>query len=748
MAKIDSINRVLVLEKFNDKVSAKIAGKERPLSILNALKGAVDPDTDTFNYKQVDVAGLEVSSFDDFLERFAPDLYQGFQKDDNGGYFVYSTDPSDIPEALPMKFERTAFYKAAIDMYEKKAVVGKSNYEFDYSCFSKLISPSTMLKEIKNKRREYLYLVQKCLEAKDNKNTALQKSYTKKIKNTITEINETYKDNPTALLCLNVADLQKKLGINSDNNGKSSSIGIDTTKRDTYRLAYNSDGDIVKEKVLVTDINTNVNQKISLETRANNQATKLLESNIRGNENTSESDAYTQNLVISAYSDNTGIVASEDIPKLKKRYEVQKSFYKASQDSLLKAINKIIEKIIDVKALFDNAGGNCSVIIANCTADEIVSDSNIKRYFKEYMDNINGNIEKRIWFAVLPQIDDEDLVNRDNAGRLYTPDIPDADESVNEEDIVIDVEQDNDTDSEMSDDIDLDDADETEAKQDLISLDTAKQIMDILSEAKCTTFFGYKGCEKTGFSKMNKKVLDMYKKKLDIINSRYSVFAYPNFTLMSGIQAGDIEVADGETIQNPGLYLDAPYVAAGLVIKSLDSRQLEKMKFNVNKDLPKVCVRFDFEDSDNKYKVISNMNCEEILSYDKDLINELSEEPFGFFFDCCGYYNNEKVKNSFVKYARNMAKGENRIFTTLVKDFIFLEAADGEGTISKKKFDGYKAENKWSRDSYNGCINNPLHNGEELGYKEKDGKFYSYVKFTNGDKEDKFDDFVIENTEE
>ncbi|MCI5910040.1 MAG: hypothetical protein MRZ46_00110 [Oscillospiraceae bacterium] len=748
MAKIDSINRVLVLEKFNDKVSAKIAGKERPLSILNALKGAVDPDTDTFNYKQVDVAGLEVSSFDDFLERFAPDLYQGFQKDDNGGYFVYSTDPSDIPEALPMKFERTAFYKAAIDMYEKKAVAGKSNYEFDYSCFSKLISPSTMLKEIKNKRREYLYLVQKCLEAKDNKNTALQKSYTKKIKNTITEINETYKDNPTALLCLNVADLQKKLGINSDNNGKSSSIGIDTTKRDTYRLAYNSDGDIVKEKVLVTDINTNVNQKISLETRANNQATKLLESNIRGNENTSESDAYTQNLVISAYSDNTGIVASEDIPKLKKRYEVQKSFYKASQDSLLKAINKIIEKIIDVKALFDNAGGNCSVIIANCTADEIVSDSNIKRYFKEYMDNINGNIEKRIWFAVLPQIDDEDLVNRDNAGRLYTPDIPDADESVNEEDIVIDVEQDNDTDSEMSDDIDLDDADETEAKQDLISLDTAKQIMDILSEAKCTTFFGYKGCEKTGFSKMNKKVLDMYKKKLDIINSRYSVFAYPNFTLMSGIQAGDIEVADGETIQNPGLYLDAPYVAAGLVIKSLDSRQLEKMKFNVNKDLPKVCVRFDFEDSDNKYKVISNMNCEEILSYDKDLINELSEEPFGFFFDCCGYYNNEKVKNSFVKYARNMAKGENRIFTTLVKDFIFLEAADGEGTISKKKFDGYKAENKWSRDSYNGCINNPLHNGEELGYKEKDGKFYSYVKFTNGDKEDKFDDFVIENTEE
>lgn len=758
MAKIDNINRILILDKFNDKVSVKIDGKTRPLTILDALNDAVDPDTNTFNYRQVDMKGLEVNSFNEFLERFAPDLYQGFQTDDNGGYFVYSSDPTDIPGALPMKFERTAFYKAAIDMYEKKAVAGKSNYEFDYSCFSKLISPDTMLKDIKSKRREYLYSIQKCLEAKNSKNTALEKSYTKKIKNTLTEIKETYKDNPTLLLCLSVADLQKKLGINSNDDGKVSSPAIATSKRDTFRLIYNGDGDIVKEKVVITNTGSLTDATMLLETRANNQSIKLLEAKIKeGNENISEGDEYTQNLVISAYSDNTGIVASDNIPKLQKRYEIQKAFYKASQDSLLKAINKIIEKIIDVKALFDNAGGNCSVIIANCTADGIASDSTIKENFEKFMININSNIEKKIWFAVLAQIDDDDLVDRDNAGKIYTPDIPTVDDYGEEKEGFIYAEPSEYGDPEAiidEDEINLYEDEETTTKQELISLETAKQIIDILSKAKCITFFGYKGCEKTGFSKMNKKLLDTYKGKLKGVNSKYSVFAYPNFTLMSGMQAGDIKVAVGETIQNPGLYLDAPYIAAGLVIKSLDSKQLEKMKFKTHKDLPKACVRFDFEDSsddyNNRYKVISNMNCEEILSYDKDLLEALDDEPFGFFFDCCAYCSNgEKVKNSFVRYARNTAKGENRIFTTLVKDFICLEVANGEIKIQKKTIDNYKANNKWSRDNYNGCINIPLRHGEEFGYKEKEGEYYPYVMFNNGNEEDRFDDFeIIDNTED
>ncbi len=761
MAKIKKINRVLVLEKFNDETVIEIGKEKKPMSLLLAL-GEGEQEDGSFSSRDVDTTALEVHSFTEFLERFAPTIYQGFQKDDNGGYFVYSTDPDEIPGAVPMRFDRTAFFKAAVDMYEKKAVSGQNNYEFDYSCFSKLISPETTLKEVKKKRRELQYATLKMLESKEAKNTALEKKYKKKAIGIVTDVVENYRDNPTALLCLNVADLQVKLGINSDVSGAGDSVpSLSTTKRESFRITYNSDGDIVKEKITVADLgNGTTNPALLLQTKAERAIVQLLEMKVKSIGNSSEGDAYAQKLILSTYSGNTGIIEPEDIPKLQRKYEIQKAYYKSAQDGLLKAINKIIEKMLDVKAMFDNAGSDIVAIIANCTAEDITDDDKMHEYFKNYMININNNIDQKIWFAVLPQIDDEDLVDRDSAGRVYTPEIPNAEIDETNQDNVIDVEYTS-TDSEVetSSDINNDtnpwnnDDDESTSKSPLITLTSAKQIIVDLEKAKCTTFFGFKGCEKTGFKKMNKVRLNQYKDKLKDIKSRYAVFAYPNFTLMSGIQAGNIEVAPGETIENPGLYIDAPYVAVGLVLKSLDSRELEKAKFKIHKELPFPCVRFDFEDIANefecRYKLLTNMNCEEILKYDIDLLEELDTSPFGFFFDSVGYYNGEKVRNSFVKYARNMGSGENRFFTTLVKDFIWLEMANGEQKIGVNAINSYMQKNKWNRDTYNGCVNNPLRHGEEYNYEEVNGKLRLYVKFNGVQDNDRFDDLeIVNNTEE
>lgn len=119
MSKIEEINRVLVLEKFNDKTFYEINGKRYPLSLTLALKDGIDPDSGEFSYRDAEknIRALEVHSFEEFLKRFSPVIYQGFQVDDNGGYFVYSTNPDDIPGAQPMEFDRTAFYEAAVEMY-------------------------------------------------------------------------------------------------------------------------------------------------------------------------------------------------------------------------------------------------------------------------------------------------------------------------------------------------------------------------------------------------------------------------------------------------------------------------------------------------------------------------------------------------------------------------------------------------------------------------------------------------------
>ena len=544
---------------------------------------------------------------------------------------------------------------------------------------------------------------------------------------------------------MSVADLQAKLGISSDSsNANNGTPALETTKRDTYRLTYNSEGDIVKEKVIITNPNGVAgNPSMLLEDRATKQVQLLLESKIKTNGEVSDGEAYTQNLVIDAYSGNTGIVASEDIPKIRRKYEIQKACYKAAQDSLLKAVNKIIEKMLDVKAMFDNAGGDLDVVISNCTADELVTDRHVYEYFENFMKNMNNNIPTKFWFAVLPQIDDDDLVDREHAGVTYTPNILDADDSVIDADYT--EESPAQKESAVNDDDlwDEDDTEEPTTKQNLISLDDAKQLLLILNEAKCTTFFGFKGCEKTGFSKMTKNRLQVYKKKLDGINSRYSVFAYPNFTLMSGLQAGNIEVAQGETIENPGLYLDAPYIAVGLTVQSLNSNELKKLGFNVHKDLPSSSVRFDFEDDDNCYKVITNMNCEEALKYDKSLLDELDENPFGFFFDCVGYYNGNRVRNAFVKYARNMANG-GRIFRTFVRDYIWIEISEGKEKVQKGKIDDFKAKHKWERDAYIDCINNPLRRGESYFLDEsEDGKSSFKIHFNDGR-----DDEVVDELEE
>lgn len=742
MAELKEISRVLVLESFNDK-----------LSLPTVLNDAKDPETNEFNYRRVNIDGLRVRSFDEFIKKFAPDIYQGFKVDENGGYFVYSTDPYEIPDSHPMPIDKTSFFKAALDLYTKKGVSGDSNFEFDYSEFSKYISPQNAMKEIKKKRRELEYTTQKMLEAIDQGNSVQSKNYKKKAKNIVNDIKSNYQNNPTALLCLSIADLENKLSISLADSG-SGKAGL-PAPADTYRLIYNKDGDIVKEKVRNTSPNGIGGNTALLENKASEQVALLLDKTFR-TDGASESEQYQQELVISVCSGNTGFLPDDveernkRMKKLQRQYEVKKQFYKASQDSLLKSINKIIEKMLDVKALFDNSNGKADVIIANCSAQDLV-DGEMKEMFADYMKNLNNNINDKIWFAVLPQIGDEDLVDPENSGRIYTPDIPLADdEDENDTEKVI---RDIDTEPADKENNIWEDDDEEEtvtSTHELTSLSTAKILIDIFDKAKCIVFFGYKGGRKTGFSCMKKSMLDKYRDKLKSIKTPYAVFSYPNFTLMSGEQAGDIAVAQGEKIENPGFYLDAPYFAAALTIRSLNNTELDKLGFMVNENLPDVCVRFDFEDSSNDYecrnKITTNMNCEEKLKYDTELMEELIRSPFGFFFDPVSYYNGEPVKNTVVRYARNMAAKENRIFTTLVKDFIWLDMAKGEIKISKKKIDEYKSRNRWSR--YENFINNPLRRGEEFGAYEVDGKLRAYVKFDASDEKNLIDGLEVDDTEE
>ena len=485
MAEVKEISSVLVVEKFNDKSACEINGRIKPMSLPQALKDAKDVETGDFDYRKVDIGALRVSSFNDFLNRFAPDIYQGFRMDENGGYFVYSIDPDEVEGGLPMKFDKTAFFKAALDLYEKKGVSGDSNYEFDYSDFAKYISPKNTLKTVKEQRRELEYATLKLLEAKGNGNSAEEKKYKKKAKGIVEDIKHNYMNNPTALLCLSIADLENKLSI-SDNSGGKGTLSLPEPSA-SYRLTYNMDGDIIKEAINTTSPNSVNDPQAMLEDKAAKQVALLMNKEFKAEDEDSDGEKYEKELVTTVFSGNTGIIAANDeerlkeVKRLQKQYEVKKQFYRASQDSLLKAVNKLIERMLDVKALFDNSCGKAKVIISNCTAQEL-AESDIKDMFAKYMKNINNNIDAKIWFAVIPQIGDDTLVDSDRAGVIYTPEVETVGDDEDEKDDIIDIETDTSPDSEP--DLWDDEDDEPAATAEYTSINTAKMLIDIFEKAK------------------------------------------------------------------------------------------------------------------------------------------------------------------------------------------------------------------------------------------------------------------------
>lgn len=728
MANIQKINRVLLIEKFCDNIASEKTKGTHPDNLYMALMDAVDDGK--FDYRKVDIENLKVKNFEEFKNRFSPIIYQGWLHNGQEDYPVYSTEMRE--GFIPVSFDKNVFFNAAIDLYEKKKNSGSSNFDFDYSCFSLLVSPESSLKEIQNQRRQLNYSMMKMLEAKRDNNTSLAEAYAKKCWNIGQEATKKYNGNITALLALNIADMEVKLGL-TDSANKSISSGADDKKiPEAFRIEFNDEGGLVKKKI-ATNINNNINPGLSLPDKASSQVKKLLTVQLKDN----QSSDYNKELLISCFDKDNGLVNQQMDEEAKKammvRYNQFKAIYSASMENLLNSVNEIIEKMLDVKALFDNAEGEISVIVANSTASELAHPDVVDK-FSSFLKNFNGNVDEKIWFAVLPQIDDNELVNTKPV-MLRAIDSNSISNDEDEQDI-IDVELDSNEDENINfDDVDWESySDEGESNSKYTSIEVAKQLIEKLAEAKCMTFFGYKGCEATGFGCMNKAKLDAYISRLSTINSDYAVFSYPNFTLMSGIEAGNIPVAHDEYIKNPGLFIDAPYVAAGLVMKSLNSKVLkEKYKYKVKEELGKVCVRFDFESDEDEYKnryaVCTNMNCEQLLKYEDELLKQIADKPFGFFFDYYGFYKGTKVKNAFVKCARTMSTKDNRIFATLVKDYIFLDAANGNIGISKATFDKYKENHKWRDTEY---INNPLRDGDSYGYKEdENGTIKGFVHFAN-----------------
>lgn len=657
---------------------------------------------------------LEVSSFGEFAEKFIPTVWEWTEVeineyDEQQFRFRYSVEKPQKPNAKQIDLTKNEFYNMIMDLYNKKSASGENNISFDYSRVEKLLAPKETLEKAKRLRKSLDYNFEELNKLPESRKTDRTKRI-KEINETRKEIVKQYKDNFLGCVRLALADTEQKLQLTAPKNSDTSET-LENITIVPCLPRFTETGDI--EYVQIEDSNVEQVQQIA------GSSQQLLMQHISndfekysGYDDDDGSKTFVKSMILSNYCGDNSIVAQsrEVLIQNKNKYTIM---YKNAQEEFISAISGVVEKILNIKIFFEHATVDgkklkAPLIISNCKAD-ILLEPEVLEKFKKYIKStsIEPDVNK-IWFSILPAIGDADFIDEESQ----------SDSSL--------------------DDLDFDSEDSQSrcnifGGQSLMSRDTAKQMIDILSENKIITFFNYKANEKTGFYKFNVEIIEQYKEKLENFKGNsYAVFTYPNFTILpkreTTIKVGEIMVngiITNQYMDISGVYVDSSYVSAGMMVGIQNPEYLKSKNYKVDLDLP--CVRFNIEDEDNRFKILSKLNRETTQKWAIGIEDEIGKDMFGFCF--CGnlkYFEDKKVNHNYVYQARNMSG--NCIHTTMlvdfVKQYIELEATSigGENSYAEEDINKFieNSARYWMRDSENNdYANNILRKSEEIKFEDK-----------------------------
>lgn len=614
---------------------------------------------------------LEVRSFEEFVSKFMPSVWEWTETDGNGSFrFCYSLEkPSGNQDAHELDLSKNEFYNMVMELYSQKGTSGSSNLDYSYDRVAELLAPQKVMENAKQLRKDLQYNYEKMNKLGEGAKMEINECR-KKIIEIRKEIVSQYKNSFTGTLKLALADTEQKLATLSDkqshgSNGNAEETG--QTKALPCKVLFDENGDLDVKTIEDNNSNSGDVQVLAIEDNnsSNGSTTKEPENSLvkwisDDYEKYGNSGDYVKNLIVSNYCGNsTEVLEKRELIKKRNQYT---EAYKKAQEQFIRAVSSAVEKILDVKVFFEQASINgrklpAPVIVTNCKASKLMQEG-VKEKFEYYISECGKEIDKyRIWFAIVPAIGDADFVDKVS-----------------------------------NDPIDLDNVDLFEESGDskvktqdgdvMVSMESLKQILPILEKGKITTFFNYRANEKTGFAKFNNDIIEKYREKTSSINGKsYAVFCYPNFTILpkkeTAIKIGATGEADAERseyLDIPGVYVDSAYVAAGLVVASQNPEYLEKKGYSVNLNNPD--VRFDLEEGDNRFIMLTNMNRESKAAMDQEVNENIGKDKFGFCFGSDTIYpkgNQNPVKNTYVFVARNMHKTNgvyDPIYRRLTMDFV------------------------------------------------------------------------------
>ena len=595
---------------------------------------------------------LAVHTFDEFLEKFAPKIYEKYEPspDGVGVNVTYSADYSD--GAVEVDIVHHSYYKMLLELYRSKEKSNKSNAEFNYEELFERLKPKQAVEDVRSLRMRLESAYNKyyaCLEKGESTDEAKRN-----INRYRKQVRDQYMKSQIDLLPIAIADLDKKIDLVQKIQPVIEGEGSNQRALPPagYQLSFRNDGTLEVEEVVRAELvySAEVVEEGPVK-RLPGEGRKLLSDIIAHDYDKSEhQNAFVRNLVISTYAPkpatwtpNMSLMEKEEMEDLKASYE---RTFRNAKANFVQTMTETVEKLLGVQAFFDHATTNGELtdglIVANCSVDRLMREC--KDVFAQFMWRVgHDTVSKRIWFAIVPRVS----------------------ETGDDMDQVID-------DSFFEDEEEWG-ADESPAPSPVssasVSMNNLRQFLYIMDGARIMTIFSFQTNKENNFL-MTPKYVEDKRETLGDLKNKHAVYAYPNFTLTRERHIKLFEDDVTESLAIPGVYIDAAYVAGGLLVGSQQPKYLEQRGLRVHRSLP--CVRIDFEKSDIRKKLVTKFNKEADLGVNEELRNAINVDRMGFVFsgDEMG-----DIQNTYVYIANTLYKSHGSnvyrpIYAVLVEDYV------------------------------------------------------------------------------
>ncbi len=603
--KIKQTSRTILFEEINPE-------KDSLTTILSENTGT-ETITDEVNQKLNDE--LAVNSFDEFLNKFKPCVYYSMGQNLQINYSVQK--PENLPEELINKIELTkehSVIKMLINLIDNKKSNAQENYKFDYQTIIDALSPKKTVEDLKQKRKELNYLLKEYNKLEDG--NVKKDEIGEKLDNSLNKISILY-NNPIALLPIAIEDTKRKI----ESTKKTTESGENSKLLGTgYKMDFDEKGSLVAVKLL-PQTNTIQEKKV-----VSNQL--LLPAIIKEDyeEEVKEKNNFALTLIINTLAPANLIQSEINLEEEQEKYDQYISVYENNLNNFIKQIKPLLQKIMGVYLFFaqcDIEKGKPNLFITNNKFEMTANNKDIMNKYFKYT-NQGKNYESTFWFGVIPNIG----FNEENTGKSGKSKYAGVKET---------------------------------AKKETNSITQMKTFLnEILSPYRIQTFFNFESRKETSFDFIAANgIQNFIEKSENLIGSEYLISCFPNFTIVPDDKfiVNIDEETKSETLG--GIYIDASYVAAGIVAGYQIPLYLEKIfgKTKVEKNLPG--VRLNIEENDNNKKIKTTLG-KEISGFTKSIEDEINRDCFGFVF------SSDYDKISVMK-ARSLKKKDKGNFEEIYK---------------------------------------------------------------------------------